>query len=103
MISNEACGTTDHIPLEGYSHRTQMWRRASWIRVLREAAVGTLIMLIPALLLGFFISWKVGVAIVWVTATTAGLASVFFSLRGHAFGCSTKKGVVLALGWWERI
>lgn len=103
MISNEACGTTGHIPLEGYSRRTRTWRRASWSRVLREAATGSLIMLMPVLLQGFFISWKVGIAIIWATATAAGLASAFFSFRGHTFGCSTKKGIVLALSWWERI
>ncbi|MFD9903021.1 hypothetical protein [Streptomyces sp. NPDC059063] len=102
-MSIEVCGTTRHVPLEGYSHRARAWRRASWSRVLREAAVGGLLMLASALLLGFFISWWAGIAIVWVTATTAGLASVFFCLRGHTFGCSAKKGIVLALGWWERI
>jgi hypothetical protein len=103
VISNEVCGTTGHISLEGYSHRTRAWRKASWSRVLRETSVGSLIMLIPVLLLGFFISWKIGITIIWVTATTAALASLFFSLKGHTFGCSTKKGIVLALGWWERM
>jgi hypothetical protein len=60
-------------------------------------------MLIPVLLLGFFISWKIGIAIIGGTAATATLASVFFSLKGHRFGCSAKKGIVLALGWWERV
>ncbi|MEU2654548.1 hypothetical protein ABZ615_04420 [Streptomyces sp. NPDC007325] len=60
-------------------------------------------MLVPALLLGFFISWKVGVVIIGVTATVGGLASLFFSLKGHTFGCAAKKGLVLALGWWERL
>ncbi|GAA3087014.1 hypothetical protein GCM10017562_66540 [Streptomyces roseofulvus] len=60
-------------------------------------------MLVPVLLLGFFISWWAGVAILWVTATMASLTSVFFSLRGHTFGCSLKKGLVLTLGWWERV
>ncbi|MEU9702640.1 hypothetical protein [Streptomyces sp. NPDC047981] len=102
-MSTEACGTTRHVPLEGYSRRARTWHRASWKRVLREAAVGSLIMLVPALLLGFFISWKIGAAIVGATAATAVLAAVYFSLRGHRFGCSAKKGLVLALRWWEQI
>lgn len=60
-------------------------------------------MLVPVLLLGFFISWTIGVAIIGMTAATATLASVFFALRGHRPGCSAKKGIVLALGWWERV
>ncbi|MEU9859491.1 hypothetical protein AB0D99_01360 [Streptomyces sp. NPDC047971] len=102
-MSTEACGTTRHVPLEGYSRRARTWQKASWSRVLREATVGSLIMLIPALLLGFFISWKIGIAVIGATAATATLASVFFGLRGHGFGCSLKKGIVLALGWWERV
>lgn len=102
-MSSEACGTTSHVPLEGYSGRTRTWRKASWSRVAREAATGSLIMLIPAFLLGFFISWKVGIAVIGVTATVGGLASVLFSLKGHTFGCSAKKGIVLALSWWERL
>ncbi|MGW4050399.1 hypothetical protein ACWENA_06170 [Streptomyces sp. NPDC004779] len=102
-MSSEACDTTGHVPLEGYSLRSRAWQRASWSRVLREVAVGSLIMLVPALLLGFFISWRAGIAIIGTTATTACLASLFFSFRGHTFGCSAKKGIVLALGWWERL
>ncbi|MER7536937.1 hypothetical protein ABTX77_19480 [Streptomyces sp. NPDC097704] len=60
-------------------------------------------MLIPAFLLGFFISWKVGIAVIGITAAVGGLASVLFALKGHTFGCSAKKGIVLALGWWERL
>ncbi|MFJ6409458.1 hypothetical protein ACIQK9_28490 [Streptomyces hydrogenans] len=60
-------------------------------------------MLIPSLLLGFFISWHIGIAIVLATATAMTLSSIAFSLRGHTVGCSVKKGIVLALGWWEQI
>ncbi|MEU0404525.1 hypothetical protein ABZ318_30730 [Streptomyces sp. NPDC006197] len=60
-------------------------------------------MLIPTLLLGFFISWQIGVALIALTLSSALLSSVFFTLRGHTWGCSAKKGVVLALGWWERV
>ncbi|PVC76136.1 hypothetical protein [Streptomyces sp. CS081A] len=60
-------------------------------------------MLIPAVLLGFFISWEIGAVIVLATATTATLSSIVYSLGGHRFGCSAKKGIVLALGWWERV
>ncbi|MFB7280463.1 hypothetical protein ACFCZV_25480 [Streptomyces hydrogenans] len=102
-MSSEVCGTTGHVPLEGYSRKARAWRRASWSRVLREAGTGSLIMLVPALLLRFLLSWWVGLAIVGSTATTAGLASLFFSLKGHTLGCAAKKGVVLALGWWERL
>ncbi|MFC8507650.1 hypothetical protein ACFU3J_02935 [Streptomyces sp. NPDC057411] len=102
-MSSEVCGTTHHVPLEGYSRRAQAWRKATWSRVLRETAVGGLLMLVPVLLLGFFLSWWAGIAVLWATATAAGLASLFFCLKGHSFDCSAKKGIVLALGWWERI
>ncbi|MFF8375817.1 hypothetical protein ACF07V_06800 [Streptomyces sp. NPDC015661] len=102
-MNTEACGSTRHVRLQGYSGRARAWQRASWNRVLREALIGCLIMLIPALLLGFFISWQFGVAIIALTATSAMFSSAFFTLRGHTWGCSAKKGVVLALGWWERV
>ncbi|MFE5592071.1 hypothetical protein [Streptomyces sp. NPDC056549] len=102
-MNSEGCGTTRHVLLQGYSGRAREWQKASWNRVLREAAVGSLIMLIPALLLGCFLSWEIGVAIITATAGAAGLSSLFFSFRGHAPGCAAKKGIVLALGWWERV
>ncbi|MFF7779830.1 hypothetical protein ACFZCG_36075 [Streptomyces tanashiensis] len=102
-MNTEACGTTRHVDLRGYSGRARTWRKANWKRVLREAVVGSLIMLVPALLLGFFLSWQIGVAIVLATVSSAALFSALFALRGHRFGCAAKKGVVLALGWWERI
>ncbi|MFG2332589.1 hypothetical protein ACGFMM_23535 [Streptomyces sp. NPDC048604] len=89
--------------LQGFSDRTGRQQRASWNRVLRDGAVGFLIMLMPALLLGFFLSWEIGVAIIAATAGTATLSSLVYSLKGHAWGCSAKKGIVLALGWWARI
>ncbi|MFE5483129.1 hypothetical protein [Streptomyces sp. NPDC056527] len=102
-MNTEACGTTGHVRLQGYSGKARRWRRASWNRVLREGSIGILIMLIPAALLGFFISWEIGVAIILLTVTSATLSSIFFTLRGHTWGCSAKKGIVLALGWWERL
>ncbi|MFJ9575362.1 hypothetical protein ACIRQF_03090 [Streptomyces sp. NPDC101191] len=60
-------------------------------------------MLIPTLLLGFFMSWEIGLAIVMATATSVTLSSISFSLRGHTFGCAVKKGIVRSLGWWERV
>ncbi|MFB7234057.1 hypothetical protein ACFCXK_04680 [Streptomyces sp. NPDC056269] len=102
-MNTEACDTTRHVDLRGYSGRARKWQTASWNRVLREATVGSLIMLIPALLLGFFISWQIGIAIIVVTAGAAALSSLFFSFRGHTLGCAAKKGIVLALGWWERV
>ncbi|MER7516482.1 hypothetical protein [Streptomyces sp. NPDC126499] len=102
-MDTEACGTTSHITLHGHSGKARNWHKAGWSRVLREGVVGSLIMLIPALLLGFFLSWWIGVAIIGVTATSAVLSSVFFSLRGHRPACSVKKGLVLVMGWWERL
>ena len=102
-MANDACGSTRHIPLQGYSGRARSWRKASWSRVLREVSAGSLIMLIPTLLLGFFMSWEIGMAIVMATATSVTLSSISFSLRGHAFGCAVRKGIVLTMGWWERV
>ncbi|MFD0140810.1 MULTISPECIES: hypothetical protein [unclassified Streptomyces] len=102
-MTDDACGSTHHIPLQGYSGRARSWQKASWSRVLREVSVGSLIMLIPTFLLGFFMSWEIGTAIVMATATSVALSSIAFSLRGHTFGCAVKKGFVLTLGWWERI
>ncbi|MFI2738328.1 hypothetical protein [Streptomyces sp. NPDC018711] len=102
-MTDDVCGSTRHIPLQGYSGRARSWQKASWSRVLREASVGSLIMLIPTLLLGFFMSWEIGMAIVLATATSVTLSSISFSLRGHTFECAVKKGIILTLGWWERI
>ncbi|MEU6165911.1 hypothetical protein [Streptomyces tanashiensis] len=102
-MNTEACGTTRHVDLRGYSGRAREWQTASWNRVLREAVIGSLIMLIPTLLLGFFLSWEVGMAIITATAGAAALSSLFFAFRGHTPRCAAKKGVVLALGWWERV
>ncbi|MGW7428147.1 hypothetical protein ACWGIN_01200 [Streptomyces sp. NPDC054861] len=102
-MAYDACGSTRHIPLQGYSGRARSWRKASWSRVFREVSAGILIMLIPTLLLGFFMSWEIGIAIVMATATSVTLSSVSFSLRRHAFGCAVKKGIVLTMGWWERV
>ncbi|WP_157850781.1 hypothetical protein [Streptomyces exfoliatus] len=60
-------------------------------------------MLVPTLLLGFFMSWDIGIALVMATASSAVLSSFVFSLRGRTLGCAVKKGIVLTLGWWERI
>ncbi|MFJ3817411.1 hypothetical protein [Streptomyces sp. NPDC090056] len=102
-MNTDVCGSTRHVPLEGYSGRARTWQKASWSRVLRETAVGCLIMLVPTLLLGFFMSWDIGIALVMATASSAVLSSFVFSLRGHTLGCAVKKGIVLTLGWWERI
>ena len=97
------CGTTRHIELQGHSAKALKWRKASWVRVLREGITGGLMMLIPTLLLGFFLSWQIGLAVIGTTAGAATLSSVFFALRGHTLACAAKKGFVLTLGWWERI
>lgn len=97
------CGTTRHIGLESYSEKALKWRRASWGRVLREGITGGLMMLVPALLLGFFLSWRIGLAIIGTTACVATLSSIIFAFRGHTLACAAKKGFVLTLGWWDRI
>ncbi|MFF8569096.1 hypothetical protein ACF06N_29575 [Streptomyces albidoflavus] len=103
MTDRDTCGTTQHIPLEGHSGNARKWHKASWSRVLREGITGMAVMLIPVVLLGFFISWQSGLAVVLLTALAATVSSVYFLIGGHRFGCSAKKGVVLACAWWERI
>ncbi|WP_418960319.1 hypothetical protein [Streptomyces tritici] len=102
-MNSEVCGTTRHVALGDASEKAGVRQKVTWSRVLRGGGVGLVIMLTPALLLGFFLSWKIGVAIVALTATAATAASLVFSFRGHRPACSAKKGLVLASRWWAQV
>lgn len=97
------CSTTLHVFLQASSGEEQERLDATWTRVLREGAVGLLIMLGLVALLGFLVSWMIGVAVAGLNVFLLIAAQGFFLFRGHSFACSAKKSFVLVFGWWEYV
>ncbi|MET7510790.1 hypothetical protein [Streptomyces albidoflavus] len=64
---------------------------------------GLTVMFIPVTLLGFFISWRLGLSVALLTVLAATVFAMWFLSAGHRFGCSAKKGIVLACALWERV